>query len=271
MTHMGRSLLRVSVWLTLLMVMACPVARAVSIDAVLEQVAAKASNHFVYDLAGVIDGGREDALEAQLSTLERETTAEIAVLTLPDLGGGQVDDFAVRLFEKWGLGKKGIDNGVLILVAVSDRKCRIEVGYALESFIPDAAAGRIIRKVMIPAFRENDYGGGIERAVVIIADAIAGHKPAKIPRKRMTAKDWLSILVLIIFFVMFFYNPLRVLFSGGRWQPRTTYRRGGHRGGYWGGGLGGGFGGGSGGGFGGGGFGGFGGGMSGGGGASGGW
>ena len=133
----------------------------------------------VTDLAGVFAPEERAALETWLLAVDGRTGAEIAVVALKTLDGGEVDDFAVRLFEKWGIGKKGKDNGVLILAAVEDRRARIEVGYGLEATLPDAAAGRILDEAAIPLFREGRYGEGLSRAAQAVAarivpDALAG-------------------------------------------------------------------------------------------------
>ena len=166
----------------------------------------------------------------------------------------------IRL-EQWGVGKKGKDNGIMLLVALSERQVRIEVGYGLEGAVTDGMAGSIIREVIAPAFRQSDYSGGIYGAVYKLSSIIAGEYGVEInaqapvsynsynqTRPLTKAEKIIMIIFLIIMIPIIIKNPwilLYLLSSGG-----------GSRGG---------------GGFGGGGFGGFGGGSSGGGGASGGW
>jgi uncharacterized protein len=128
----------------------------------------------VTDLAGVFASEERAALETWLLAVDARTGAEIAVVALRTLDGGEVDDFAVRLFEKWGIGKKGKDNGVLILAAIDDRHARIEVGYGLEAVLPDAAAGRILDEAAIPLFREGLHGEGLSRAAQAVAARIGG-------------------------------------------------------------------------------------------------
>ncbi len=128
----------------------------------------------VTDLAGVFAPEERAALEAWLLAVDGRIGAEIAVVALKTLDGGEVDDFAVRLFEKWGIGKKGKDNGVLILAAIDDRCARIEVGYGLEAVLPDAAAGRILDEAAIPLFREGRHGEGLSRAAQAVAARIGG-------------------------------------------------------------------------------------------------
>src|SRR5690348_9508325 len=92
---------------------------------------------YVSDFAHVLSSDTRQALEAKLSNFERATTNEIAVVTVPSLEGDTEEDYAVRLFKEWGIGKKGKDNGVLILIAPHERRARIEVGYGLEEVLPD--------------------------------------------------------------------------------------------------------------------------------------
>lgn len=111
----------------------------------------------VNDFAQLLSSDYRQSLEQELVDFEEETTAEIAVVTIESLEGDSIEEYAVRLFEQWGIGKKEKDNGLLILIAKEDREMRIEVGYGLEPVITDGRAGRIIREKMRPAFREENY------------------------------------------------------------------------------------------------------------------
>src|SRR5690606_28897850 len=102
---------------------------------------------------------------------------QIAVLTIPTLGDDSVEDYAVRVFEDWKLGRLGKDNGVLVLVAPQDRRMRIEVGYGLEGTLTDAAAGRVIRDLMTPRFREGNYDVGIEAGITGVIQILEGRQP----------------------------------------------------------------------------------------------
>ncbi len=129
---------------------------------------------FVSDYAGVLPAGTRMDLENRLRDLERATAAEIAVVVLPSIGGADINDFASRLFERWGIGKKSHDNGVLFLVALKERKVRIEVGYGLEPLITDATAGQILDKYVVPRFRQGDLAGGIVNGTLALAKLIGG-------------------------------------------------------------------------------------------------
>lgn len=212
----------------------------------------------VTDLAGVLDSQTASQLESLLQELRQKTADQVAVVTLPDLEGRNIEEASADLFKKWGIGEKGKDNGVLFLIAVNDRRMRIEVGYGLEPVIPDGLAGRILDTAVIPSFRENQYSKGVVLGTVAIARILAENAGVTLngkisqtgPRKQDPLSVLFSILLLAVLAILFVRHP---------WLLLLLLSRGG-------GGHGGGFGG-----FGGGGFGGFGGGSSGGGGSSRGW
>lgn len=120
---------------------------------------------FVNDYAGLFSSEQKTALENKIVAFEKDTGNEIAVATIKTLNGDIIENFANELFQEWGIGKKGKDNGVLILVALDDRKMRIEVGYGLEGSLTDAQSYKIIDKIMKPAFREEKYYEGVNQAV----------------------------------------------------------------------------------------------------------
>jgi uncharacterized membrane protein YgcG len=107
-----------------------------------------------------------------VESVEKETTCEIAVAVIDRLNGISIEEYAVGLFNKWGVGKKDKDNGVLLLVAMDDHELKIEVGYGLEGVITDLEAGEIVDNVIVPRFKENDYDSGIYNGVVEIANKI---------------------------------------------------------------------------------------------------
>lgn len=115
----------------------------------------------VNDFAQLLDPAQRQTLEVELADLERATSAEVALVTMPTLGERPIENYATTLFNAWGIGKKDRDNGLLILVAVQDRAIRIEVGYGLESILPDGLAGAVIRETFLPRFRHGDYVPGV--------------------------------------------------------------------------------------------------------------
>lgn len=119
----------------------------------------------VTDLTQTLDAGQRAQLESQLAGLEQRKGAQLAVLLVPSTGDDSIEDYAVRAFEQWKLGRKGVDDGVLLVVAKNDRTLRIEVGYGLEGTITDVQAGRIIREQIVPSFQKGDFPGGIQAGV----------------------------------------------------------------------------------------------------------
>ncbi|MEJ2696712.1 MAG: TPM domain-containing protein [Candidatus Sulfobium sp.] len=228
---------------------------------------------YVVDLAGIVNQNARIRLDEYLKELEQKTTAQFVVLTVKELRGEPIEQFSIDVaHNRWKLGRKGRDNGVLLVVATKDRKYRFEIGYGLEGVLPDSFVGTVGRRYLVPYFKKGDYSTGIFAAVVAVSNKIASSQGVEItgmpqlrgsygrrPGKGGIAGTILSILFLIGAVILFIKNPrlfLLLLFASSM---------GGRRGGWGGGGFGGG-------GFGGGGsFGGGGGGGFGGGGASGGW
>jgi len=130
---------------------------------------------YVNDFANVIEPQYEAQINDYATQLEASTTAEIAVLTVDSTQPMSIEEYAVRVFEKNGIGQKGKDNGILIVAAINDRQWRIEVGYGLEGTINDAKAGRIGRAYMTEYFREEKYGEGLYLTVKTLGDIIAGN------------------------------------------------------------------------------------------------
>ena len=127
---------------------------------------------FVNDYTNTINKDWKSKTEQLVAKVERETQCEIAVTVIDNLKGLTIEDYAVRLFEKWGIGKKDEDNGVLLLISMDERELRIEVGYGLEGVITDIEAKNIIDDVIVPRFKENNYDSGIYNGVVAIANKI---------------------------------------------------------------------------------------------------
>jgi uncharacterized protein len=128
----------------------------------------------VTDLTNTLDATQRGRLEAQLAAIDRSGRAQIAVLLLPTTQPETIEQFGIRLAEAWKIGRKGDDNGLMVIVAKDDRRMRIEVGYGLEGVVPDAIAGRIVNERMAPAFRQGDYFGGLRAAVEALDQAMGG-------------------------------------------------------------------------------------------------
>lgn len=236
-----------------------------------ERVADLQPTGYVNDFAGVLSPATRSQLETLCTQLDQQAHAQIAVITLHTTGDDSIDDFAVRLEDKWKVGAKGSDRGLLLLIATDDHKDRFEVGYGLESILPDGKVGDILR-TMSPYLRQNDYDSAVTLGVQSVAQVIAadahitldGDSAQAMQRAQHQPARIVHDLFLAVLALVFFIWLMR---SGPSGLP--GFLLGAILGSILGGGGGGGGGGDNDGG--GGGFGGFGGGSSGGGGASGGW
>lgn len=252
---------------------------------------------FVNDFAGVIDSATKEKLEGLCRVLEKKTSAELAIAVVKSVAPLDSKTYAVKLFEKWKIGKKGKDNGILMLLAMDERRVEIEVGYGLEGVITDARVGEILDRYVVPYFKEGKFGEGLYNGAAAIAQKIAqaasqelgeGYKAEEQAKEEAKVEwpGWLmpaivgSIIVLVILSIFFsgiasgLFGAIMGAVIGASFAGLVgvilgaiigfvlSYVKlpGGFSGGMWGGGWGGGFGGGGGGG-------GFGGGSSGGGGA----
>lgn len=227
----------------------------------------------VNDYAKVLNGYDAEALEKKLVAFDDSTTNQIVVLTIPSLNGEVIEEVANKTYREWGIGTKKNSNGVLILIALEDRKIRIEVGRGLEGAIPDVIANDIIDNDLTPAFKQKNYIGGIAKAVDDLSKAAAGEYKEKRKRSNDSSDSGggsiLGVIFILFIVLMIIGNSGRGGGRGGRrggggWIAPLILSNlvgGGNSGGGWS----------DGGDSGGGGFGGFGGGDSGGGGASGGW
>ncbi len=128
----------------------------------------------VTDNAQILSDETRKTITANLKAHEEKTTNQIAVLTVPTLEGVSIEEYATAAFNTWKLGQKGKDNGILLIVAPKDRKMRIEVGYGLEGTMTDGIAGSIIRNVMTPLFKSNDYDKGIDKGVRAMINVLEG-------------------------------------------------------------------------------------------------
>ncbi len=145
---------------------------------------------FVNDYASLYSADFKNKLEANLSDFEKQTTSELSVVTIPELGDKSIEEQAVSIFEKWKIGKKGKDNGLLLLISKNDRKVRIEVGYGLEEVITDGRSGRIIREQIAPAFKANNFEGGTWAAITQLEDYISSNKsPDELEATHNKVKD----------------------------------------------------------------------------------
>lgn len=130
----------------------------------------------VVDSAGLIPPGDEARLVRALESLERRTTDQLVIVTVESLGGRSIEEYGVSLGNQWGVGQEDKDNGVLLIVAPSERKTRIEVGYGLEPILTNQRAAEIIERELVPNFREGKYSAGIEVGAIAIIDTLVAHE-----------------------------------------------------------------------------------------------
>lgn len=177
------------------------------------EVAVPALSARVTDLAGVLQPEQHASLESRLATLEQEKGSQIAILTIPTTKPETIEQYSIRVAEHWKIGRKGVDDGLLILLASEDRAIRIEVGYGLEGVIPDAVAKRVISEIMTPYFREGDFYGGLDAAVNQLSALIAG-EPLPPPKSRQTPTSSIGdMLPLLLFLTIAVGGMLRSLFG----------------------------------------------------------
>lgn len=218
----------------------------------------------VNDTAGMLSAQAAQQLEAKLAAYERGSTHQFALLTIDSLEGDALEDFSIRVVEAWKLGKKGKDDGLLLLVVRAERKLRIEVGYGLEGEVTDAFSARVIRNVLGPALRAGKAEQGIDQAFGVLMKQASGEQvPEQSLRAPEQPRDGPSPLALLA--IVFLLLPLLVrvfwrrpsanrdgwmlggLGGYGAWRSRGGFGGGGFGGGGFGGGGGGGFSGGGGG------------------------
>lgn len=168
------------------------------------EVALPALTERVTDLTGTLSAEDRASLTASLAALEKDKGAQIAIVLLPTTQPETIEQFGIRLAEAWKIGRKGVDDGVIVIVAKDDRRMRIEVGYGLEGAIPDAIAKRIVAEQMAPRFREGDFAGGLRSTVAMLEKVIRGEPlPAPVGQTAPSGTDPGDALtfLLIVFFM----------------------------------------------------------------------
>jgi uncharacterized protein len=170
---------------------------------------------FTHDFAALLEEADKARLEKLAEALEQKTGAQLAVVTVPSRAPyGSIEEYAEALFNAWGIGKKGEDNGVMLILAVEEREIKIETGYGLEGALPDSVCGRILDRTVIPAFGEGRFSGGLVLGAEAVAAAIAGEKgvdPSALGISEAAAADTreerfrsVSTVVITLFILVFF-------------------------------------------------------------------
>lgn len=176
----------------------------------------------VNDFANIIPDNYEQQLETKLVKYNRSTSTQIAVVSVVSLGGDAPFNVAQEILSTWGVGQKGKDNGIVILIAPNERKTFISTGYGVEALLTDALARRVIEAYMIPNFKQGNYYGGINVALDIIKDILKGNFKADKVDPATKFEDKLIIFMFIAFFV-FVFIVLPILSARNR--GRYTYTR----------------------------------------------
>jgi uncharacterized protein len=158
----------------------------------------------VNDYAAMLSPATRQQLESVLAGLEKEESTQLAVLTIDSLQGENLEEFSLKVAEKWRLGQKGLDNGALLLIAKNDRKLRIEVGYGLEGVLTDLTSGRIIRDIITPQFKNGNFDQGVIDGVSAMIAAVRGEFSAQaaVSSGKQSADD-LSGFVVFLLFILF--------------------------------------------------------------------
>ena len=183
----------------------------------------------ITDEAGLLKAGDRNTIEAELADLEQKSSDQLAVVTLNSLQGYPIEDFGYQLGRKWGIGQKGKDNGVLLIVAPNEHKVRIEVGRGLEPILTDAMSKLIIENAIVPAFRKGDFAGGITAGVRDIKDVLLGDPEAVKERalgpRRTESPDTMQIILLIFWICVVLYILYAVYRSAQAAQTAGVGRR----------------------------------------------
>lgn len=209
---------------------------------------------FVNDFAGVIDSDSAQLMEQVSRSIQEKTGAQVSVVTVDSIAPyPTIENFSIELAQSWGIGGKGKDDGILIILAMKERKVRIEVGYGLEGAIPDSVAGRILDERVIPVLKQQQWGKGLLQGLVAVGIRIAQEKgidpkdltipSSQVSARSKRAKEGIDLGPLIFILIFLFVGGgrffLPLLFIAGS-RPRRGHFYGGFRsGGFGGGGFGG--------------------------------
>ncbi|MES2908057.1 MAG: TPM domain-containing protein [Pseudomonadota bacterium] len=166
--------------------------------AIADETAVPALKSRVTDLTGTLDASEQQALEQKLATFEQRKGSQLAVLIVASTGQESIEQFGIRVAEQWKIGRKGSDDGLILIVAKADRTLRIEVGYGLEGVIPDAIAKRVISETIVPRFQAGDFAGGIDAGLAQLMSLVDGEAlppPAK-RQQRQEGNNPLGMLLI---------------------------------------------------------------------------
>jgi uncharacterized protein len=173
---------------------------------VLAQVAVPPLSSRVTDVVGTLTTEQRTALEQRLAAFEARKGTQIAVVIVPTTQPEEIEQFGIRVAEQWKIGRKGVDDGAILVIAINDRRLRIEVGYGLEGVLTDATAKRIVDEHIVPRFKQKDYFGGIDAGVTRLMAVIEGEPlpPPKAAGRAAPASDGGFESFLMVAFVLVF-------------------------------------------------------------------
>jgi uncharacterized protein len=203
------------------------------------EVAVPSLSAHVTDTIGLLNPGTKQSLESSLKSFETSKGAQVTVLIISTTEGEPIEQFALRVAERWKIGRKKIDDGAILVVAKADRALRIEVGYGLEGALPDATCKQIIENYILPEFRKGDFNAGVVAGVEAILKRLSGEE---LPPPQLNGSvDWVFTIIIILWVGIILYQ---IFFNANQGRYYSSRRNSG----YWGGSSGGGWSGGGGGG-----------------------
>jgi uncharacterized protein len=181
----------------------------------------------ITDQAGLLSADDYTAIQAELAALEQKSTDQFAIVTVKSLDGYPIEDYGYQLGRKWGIGQKGKDNGILLVVAPNERKVRIEVGRGLEPVMTDAMSSLIVQNAILPEFRRGDFSAGIRAGVRDIKDVLLGDAEAVKERARQASNAldfwqialiifWICVVLFVLFAVVQSINQAPQAVGGRR-------------------------------------------------------
>lgn len=177
------------------------------------QVAVPALNGRVIDLTRTLSAATVTRIDGELAGLESRKGSQVVVLIVPTTQPEEIEQFGIRVAESWRLGRKGVDDGAILIVAKNDRRVRIEVGYGLEGALPDATANRIIEEAITPRFKQGDFDGGVQAGVDRMIGVVSGEPLPEPDQKWERGRGIRNMLPLLLVAVFVVSGVLHALFG----------------------------------------------------------
>lgn len=167
---------------------------------------APTNEFYCNDFANVLSGSTKNAVLQRAAQLEEQSGIQLVISTVPDMGGQDIESYALEMARSYGIGQKEKDNGVLILLAKEERKIRIEVGYGLEGILPDSKAGRLIDQYALSALKQNDFDAGLYQLFLAVADVLQSADPSEVQEEEDSiAEDLIALIVAVAMIALFLF------------------------------------------------------------------